>query len=240
MKALILAAGYGTRLYPLTENLPKMLIEVGNKPILQHIISKIEEAEEISEIIIVSNNKFYQQFLTWQKSFNCKKTINIINDNTNSNEERLGAVKTIDFARKATKTTGNLLVIGGDNLFNFSLNHLIQEFKKNNKTTIAFHEFSSLEDVKNKYGVGVIEGTNIIEFQEKPEQPKSTLASTAIYCFKEKDLENINSLENTDNVGDLINYLLQNSNIKAFISKEPWFDIGSFSALTAARKYYGN
>ena len=130
MKALILAAGYGTRLYPLTKNLAKPLIKIGDKTILEHIVKKIEEVEEVNEISIISNNHFYNQFLSWKgNNYSCKK-ITIINDGTKNKDERLGAIGTIDYYIKKTKINEDLLIIAGDNLFGFSLKDLILDYKQ--------------------------------------------------------------------------------------------------------------
>ena len=156
MKTLILAAGYATRLYPLTENTPKPLLEVGNKKILEHIFAKLESVKGVSEVYIVTNHKFYPAFTDWAAGFKSPFKINILNDGTLSNEDRLGAVGDIHFTVQQEKINDDLLVIAGDNLFGFSLNDFSDFFKSKNSSVVAFHDLKNVEKVKSKYGVGML------------------------------------------------------------------------------------
>ena len=130
MKAIILAAGYATRLYPLTLNKPKPLLEVAAKPIIEHILFKIEKIKEINNIFIVTNNKFYAKFASWLAVYESKKKIKIINDKTSSNEDRLGAVGDIKFVLEQEKLNDDVMIIAGDNLFEFSLSGPVKIFKE--------------------------------------------------------------------------------------------------------------
>ena len=135
MDAIILAAGYATRLYPLTENTPKPLLKVAGKLMIEHIIKKLEELEIINEIYIVTNNKFEQKFLEWLHNFDAKKPIEIINDGTKSNEDRLGALGDIYYVTDTKKIDKDIVVIAGDNLFEFPLLDVINLFKKRNSSS---------------------------------------------------------------------------------------------------------
>ena len=137
MKAVILAAGYGTRLKELAINKSKPLIEIAGKPIIEHIIKKIEELDNIDEIYIITNNKFYHNFLNWEKHFKNKIAIKILNDGTNSNEEKLGAVGDFAFAVEKEHLNEDILLIAGDNLFKLSLKQMFTFFKEKNSTVIA-------------------------------------------------------------------------------------------------------
>ena len=121
MKAVVLAAGYATRLYPLTKDQPKPLLEVAGKPIAEHIIRKIEEVDEVDEIFIVTNNKFSEHFSKWVNSFSSSKKITVVNDQTMSNEDRLGSLGDIQFVIEKHNVEDDILVVAGDNLFEFSL-----------------------------------------------------------------------------------------------------------------------
>ena len=121
MEAIILAAGYATRLYPLTENIPKPLLTVAGKPMVEHIIKKIEDAGDISRICIVTNNKFENHFKRWLEGFDAKTPIEIVNDGSKSNEDRLGALGDVNYVISAKSIGEDFLVIAGDNLFELSL-----------------------------------------------------------------------------------------------------------------------
>jgi len=251
MQALILAAGYATRLYPLTENQPKPLLEVGGKAILQHTLEKLSQIQQINEIFIVTNHRFYDHFRAWLKSYSlslqdAKKNsslqkITLVNDGTLNNHDRLGAVGDIHFTVKEQEIDEDLLVIAGDNLFGFSLQNFIQFAKKSKASVVALHDLKDLEKVKKKYGVAQVEATKIIHFEEKPALPKSALASTACYFFKKEDLLHVETAiqqGKADNPGDLIKWLVQKSEVHGFIFKEHWFDVGSFESLKDAKGEY--
>src|SRR3989344_4509975 len=144
MKCIILAAGYAIRLYPLTLDRPKPLLPIAGKPIIEHILEKINDLDDIDEILIVTNSKFFDNFRNWKRGYSSSKPIKIINDRTKSEEDRLGAIGDLDFVIKHEKIDGNLLVIAGDNLFNFSLKHLHDFFRKKSASVIALY------DIKDK------------------------------------------------------------------------------------------
>lgn len=241
IKVLLLAAGYATRLYPLTRDIPKPLLKVGERSIIDHILAKLEEIKEIEEIYIVTNDKFDSTFVDWSKNFKHFFNIKIINDGTKSNEDRLGAVGDIHFVVQQEKINDDLLVIAGDNLFGFSLLAFADFFRNKNSSVVAFHDLKNLELVKERYGVGILDGSKVVDFEEKPTAPKSSLASTACYFFKRNDLTHIQDLVKMGKVdapGNLIKYLAQNSQIHGFVFDEHWFDVGSFESLEEAKKVY--
>ena len=231
MKSIILCAGYATRLYPLTLEKPKSLLPISNKPILNYIIEKVEKLNDIDEIFIVTNDKFFPVFLEWlddyQSFFNTK--IKIINDETKTNDTRLGGIGDLEFAIKKEKINEDLLVILGDNLFDFDLISFSEFFKKINEISIGVYDLKNKEKVK-QLGVLEIKNQKLISFEEKPQNPKSTIISTGIYLFPGKDLKKISDYMNTgkpeDGPGYLILNLLKSQDIYAFEFKGRWFDIG--------------
>jgi len=241
MKALILAAGYATRLYPLTQNQPKPLLEVGGKVILQHILEYLAPIKELQEIMIVTNHRFYDSFKVWLNHYTSAQKIKLIDDGTLSNDDRLGAVGDINFVLKEEEIKEDLLVIAGDNLLGFSVQKFIHFAQEKKSSLVAFHDLLDKEKVKGKYGVGVLEKSKVIQFQEKPQQPLSTLAATACYFFKKEDLTLVEkSIEQgkADNPGDLVRWLVQKSQVHGYVFKEHWFDVGSFESLEAAEQLY--
>ncbi len=241
MEVLILAAGYATRLYPLTENLPKPLLQVGDKTIIEHILAKLEAVKSVNQVYIVTNEKFYPTFSNWGKTIKTNLKLTILNDGTASNEDRLGAIGDIHFVVQKENINDDLLVIAGDNLFGFSLPKFVDFFHEKKSSVVAFHELKSLEKVKGKYGVGILKGSKVVGFEEKPTEPKSSLASTACYLFKKSDLSHLQDLiriGKADAPGNLITHLAQTSEVHGFVFDEHWFDVGSFESLEEAKKVY--
>jgi glucose-1-phosphate thymidylyltransferase len=245
MKALLLCAGYATRLYHLTKSTPKHLLEVGGKPIVEHVLEKVERVDAIDLIYLVTNEKFFYAFLEWAKNYatnnpSAKKII-VINDRTRSNENRLGALGDIQFAIVKKHINDDLLLIAADNLFGFSLKDMHHAFKRYGKTTIA------LFDVKDKklaaqYGVVEVNNNKLVHFVEKPLEPKSTLISTGIYMIPKKDLPQFETYltegNSPDKIGSYFEWLHRKEDIYCFTTEEKWYDIGTLEQLEEARKHY--
>ena len=238
MKAVILAAGYGTRLGELTRNKAKPLLPIGRKTIIGHIVEKLLN-HNIDQIFVVTNNKFYSSFVEWKESFEYQN-IKIINDGTNSNEERLGPIGDMNFAIQQENIDDDLLVIGGDNLFEDNLLFLMNHFNEKG-STILLNDIRCLEKAK-LYGIVTLNETNrITKFTEKPENPESTLASTLIYTIKREHLYLINKALNegfADRAGDFIKYLAERENVFGIPLSGNWFDIGSLESLREAEEHF--
>lgn len=241
MKALILAGGYAVRLYPLTENQPKPLLQVGGKEIINHILSKLESVNEVKEVYIVTNDRFYPLFQQWKGNYVGSKNLHLINDGTKSNEDRLGAIGDLLLVLQQQQIKEDLLVIAGDNLFRFSLKDFVDFFHQRKSTIVAFHDMKEKDKIKGKYGAGVLEGTKLINFEEKPMNPSSTLASTACYLFAAQDLSLVQDLVRqgkADAPGHLIKWLMEKSIVHGFAFDEAWFDVGSLESLQEAEEVY--
>jgi glucose-1-phosphate thymidylyltransferase len=242
MKAIILAAGYATRLYPLTLNTPKPLLAVAGKPIVEHIIEKISVLPDISNIYIITNRKFHPHFLEWLSKYDAKMPVEIINDGTMSNDDRLGAIGDIDFAVIWKGIDDDLLAVAGDNLFDFSLSEANSFFRKRRSDTIVVYDVKDKE-LASQYGiVGTNEG-KIIDFEEKPKSPKSTLASTGIYFFRKQTLDLIRKYieqgNNPDKTGSFIEWLYKREEVYTYSTDKNWYDIGTHDQLKIADKNYG-
>jgi len=239
MKALILAAGYATRLYPLTLDTPKPLLEVGGKPIVEYILKKVEEVNDIDMVYVVTNDKFYGHFEKWKGNY--KGNVKIINDMTNSNEDRLGAVGDIGFVIRKEKIEDDLMVIAGDNLFDYSLVNLHDYFIKKNGSVVAVRNFDDRKKAAGKYGIVDFDNENrIIDFEEKPEYPKTNFAATACYIFSKSDIQKlekcIEEKNNPDNLGDFVKWLAGKSSVYGFVFNETWHDIGDKEELFKVRE----
>lgn len=242
MKAIILAAGYATRLYPLTKDKPKPLLEVAGKSMVEHIIKRIEEIDEVGEIFIVTNDKFYNHFEGWLTEFDCKKEIKIINDQTTSNEGRLGSLGDVNFVIEQENIKESVLIVAGDNLFEFSLKEFVESHKKHNKSAVALYDVQDRELAKLYGIVGVNEEGKMVEFEEKPSEPKSTLASTGVYIYPPHVLpmlqEFVKKSKNSDKAGNFLEWLHKKEHVYCYITKEKWFDIGTLDQLEKARREF--
>jgi len=241
MDAIILAAGYATRLYPLTEKMPKSLLTVAGKPIIEHIINKLDEVNSINKIYIVTNDKFEHSFKKWLSNFDAQNPIEIINDGTKSNDDRLGALGDINHTIISKNLSGDLIVVAGDNLFELSLEDVSNFFKKRKSNVIVLYDVKDFELAKH-YGIVEISNNIVTNFVEKPVTPKSTLSSTGIYLFPKKTISLIKKYiaqgNNPDKTGNFIEWLHKREVISSYITNKKWYDIGSLEQLEKANKYY--
>src|SRR3989338_1526313 len=242
MDAIVLAAGYGTRLYPLTKDKPKPLLDVVGRPIIEHIVRKLEKISEIVKIYIVTNAKFEKQFKDWLRNFDGEKPVEIVNDGTTSNEDRLGALGDLHFAINEKNLNDDLILIAGDNLFDLSLPDAYNYFKKRKSNVIVLHDVRDLA-LARQYGIVEVDNSSlVINFVEKPISPKSTLASTGIYLFPKKTIELIKKYiaqgNNPDKTGNLIEWLHKREKVHSYVTDKKWYDIGSMEQLEKANRHY--
>ncbi len=244
MVALILAAGYGTRLYPLTKEIPKALLPVAGRPILEHLMEKLEAPElEIRRMVMVSNRKYLQPFQRWLAHRPGKLRGTVLDDGSTSEENRLGSVGDMAFAiRAASLEQKDLLVLGSDNLFRDDLvgfGRFAQE--KTPAVTLGAYELSDKTSA-SRYGVLTVKENRIVAFQEKPAQPSSALVSMAVYFFPRQSvprvLEYVASSRSTDTLGSFIQWLISRETVFAFPFQGPWFDIGDIASYTHAQESY--
>jgi glucose-1-phosphate thymidylyltransferase len=242
MKALILAAGYGIRLYPLVKNTPKALLEIQGWPLIHYICDKLNGLKGLDETLIVTNDKFYTHFVQWveQQKKDCSFKLTVVNDGTLTPETRLGSIGDIDFVLKQGLVKDDLLVIGGDNLFDESLQGFIQSAGKNpSSVTIGLFAIDSLEEAK-KFGVVKTDAKGKITlFEEKPANPSSTLIAMCLYFFPKKTLGFISDYlvesQKSDRAGDYIQWLQEHHGVYGFTFHGGWFDIGSIESYQDAQ-----
>ena len=182
MKCILLCAGYATRLFPLTENFPKALLEVGGRPLLDYIVDEVNSLDEVDEIYLVTNNKYTPHFQKWADEKNNKKTITVFNDKTTTNENRLGAIGDIQFTIENAKIDDDLLIIAGDNLFTFKLRDFV-DFQKSKGTSAICVKEEDHESLKRLGVVETDENQKIVGFEEKPGEPKGKYAASAVYLY---------------------------------------------------------
>ena len=241
MRILVLAAGYGTRLYPLTLNLPKSLVPVCNKPLMNFLIEKIGTLRKdfpVKSVVVVSNNKFYKDFLSWEKKY--KINVDIVNDGSNTPEDRLGAVKDMEFAIAGKQD--DWLILGGDNLFEDNLSGLVKFAYKKNSPCIGIYDVKD-KKTASRYGIVEInENKKIIRLEEKPKKPFSTLAATCIYFFPKNSLKFLGIFlkneKTTDAAGKYIKWLTTKTEVYGYVLNGSWTDIGHIDSLMIAEKEY--
>ncbi|MDP8212056.1 MAG: nucleotidyltransferase family protein [Candidatus Zapsychrus exili] len=244
MKALILAAGYGTRLYPLVQNTAKALLKVKNKPLVDHILDRIKDLDGLNEVIVVTNNKFNNDFKTWAETHSdIGFNIEIVNDKTETPDDRLGSIGDINFVLDNVNVDDDLLIVGGDNLFNFNLDDYVDLTKqKPNSVTIGLYDIENLQDAK-KFGVVVIDDSRkITSFEEKPQNPKSSLIAMCFYYLPKNTLnlvsDYLREIDKSDTAGDYIRWLCKNNEVYGFNFTGKWYDIGSIEAYQTAEKNF--
>ncbi len=244
MKALILAAGYATRLYPLTKEYPKPLLEVAGRPLIDYILDKLDSINEVDEIIVIANSKFAGKFKKWSKSVICSKRISIIDDLTRSNADRRGAIGDMYFAVNKKRLKSDLLVVGGDNLFDGDLREFVS-FARDSQPypAIGVYDIRSRSQAV-KYGVVKLDAKNrIADFKEKPRKLQSSLVAMCLYYFPRQKLglikEYLKSKGNKkDATGFYIDWLRRKSKVYGFIFRGRWYDIGQYRFYKEANKYF--
>ena len=241
MKCLILAAGYATRLYPLTENFPKPLLEVGGKTILDWLVDDIDTADMVDEYVVISNHKYASHFESWAKTKKMK--ITVVDDGTSSNETRLGAVKDIQFAMDALGLDDDMLVIAGDNVLSFSLTKFIR-YARQKQTSCIMRYYEDSEKKLTKCGVVQIdENDRILGMEEKPASPKSHWCCPPFYYYTREDAslvaKGIEAGCGTDAPGSYIAWLCTQTPVHAMEMPGKRFDVGNLESYEKIKKEYG-
>jgi glucose-1-phosphate thymidylyltransferase len=236
MKAVILAAGYATRLRPLTENFPKPLLPVGGRPMLDWIVERVQEVDEIDGIHVVTNARYAGDFERWAEG----RAISVHDDGTTTNEDRLGAVGDLQFTIERARLQGDhLLVIAGDNLFDYSLARYVDWWHgKGTASAIAVRRIADRELIK-QYGVITIdEDERIVSIVEKPDDPLSDLAATATYIYHREHAallqEYLEEGNSPDQPGRFPVWLVERAPIYGYAFEGLWMDIGNREQLLDA------
>ena len=222
MKCLILAGGFGVRLYPLTQNKAKALLEYQGKPLVNYLVEMVPQN---MEIMVSTNRKFEVDFLKWQEEVG--RDVELWVEETLREEEKRGAVGALDFwvSQKGIKEA--LLVIAGDNYFGFELACFIEAY--NGNTLVAIHDIGD-RDKAREFGVVQVDGSRLVGLEEKPQNPKSSLIATACYVFPPRVfpiLHRYCARSKRDNLGSFLAHLIDTDEVYGYLFSERWFDIGS-------------
>ncbi|MEE3327708.1 MAG: nucleotidyltransferase family protein [Myxococcota bacterium] len=245
MKAYLLAAGFATRMYPLTRDRAKPLLEVGGAPILSHILRRVEVIPDLSEVVVVGNHRFADALMDWSHSVSCSVPIRVLDDGASEVEERLGALGDLAFALEQVPNEGeDLLVVAGDNLLDFDLDSYHRDFKAEGSSLLITRRVH-LDGGPSPYNEVNLDKTGrVVGFREKPPDPGSSLSAMAVYFLT---AENAGLLEeylaaggNSDAPGHFIAWLVSVRRVVARPLSGRWFDIGSLEALQAAREGFAS
>lgn len=244
MKCILLCAGYATRLFPLTENFPKALLDIEEgKPLLDYTMDQINEIDQIDEIFLITNNRYYNHFLEWSKKYK-KKPIKVFNDNTSSNDDRLGAIGDIQYTINNAKIDDDLIIIAGDNLFDYPLKDVIDYYNTKKSAIVCGKELDNIEQLK-KFAVAILDNSDkITNLEEKPANPKSNIAIYATYIYPKNIVQLIRTYleegNNPDAPGYFVEYLYKHKDVFVYRFSGNCYDVGTFEQLEVVRNKYNN
>lgn len=232
---VILAAGYATRMYPLTENFPKPLLKIGDKTILDRLMDDVDPMEEVTAHVVVTNHKFADIFDDWEKASTYKKPITIIDDGSTTNENRIGAVRDLLLAmgkiNEKNSANDGIMVLAADNVLDFSLKGFVEYFREKQTSLIMCHYEESVPALQRTGVVCLDDDNKVLLMEEKPEVPKSNWAVPPFYIYAPQDYELISHcIENGcgfDAPGNLAHYLCEKSVMHAWKMPGSRLDIGN-------------
>jgi glucose-1-phosphate thymidylyltransferase len=237
VKCVILAAGYATRLRPLTDDVPKHLLPVGERPMLDWVLDGVREVQDVDEIHLVTNSRFAPVFERWAEA----NGVAVYDDGTSSNEDRLGAVGDLRLAiEQAGLEDDELVVLAGDNLFDFSLDRFVEWWRARPQpaSAVPLHDVGDLQ-LATHYGIADTDADDrIVSFVEKPSHPASTLASTLIYVVPPEHVRLVTTYLDAgmspDNAGSFLGWLAEREAVYGYRFEGSWYDIGDRAQLLEA------
>ncbi|TML34517.1 MAG: nucleotidyltransferase family protein [Actinobacteria bacterium] len=239
MKAVILAGGYATRLYPLTRDRPKHLLEVDGRPLLELLLERLPLGE-LDAVYVVTNAKFAERFREWAESY--PTDVIVLDDGTTSEEDRLGAIGDLQLVIESEGIDDDLIVAAGDSIFTERLDDFARFGRERDAAAIAVYDVGNLEAMKQLSSIGVDADSRLVTFEEKPERPESTLAGIALYFYPRAIVplvgEYLAEGNNPDQPGRLIGWLYERTPVYAWRVPGRWFDIGTPETLAQAERLF--
>jgi glucose-1-phosphate thymidylyltransferase len=245
MKIIVLAAGYATRLYPLTLTQPKPLLPVAGKPMIDHVLDNLAPIKGIERVYIVTNSKFADHFQRWADEYRSKKAkldFTIVNDGSTDDSNKLGAIGDLHLVITREKIDDHIIVVAGDNLFSVSLEDFGGFCREKNAPVLGVYDVGNLEDVKKYNSITIDQSGKIVFFEEKPKEPKSTLTGIALYYYPRTTIPLIRQYvaegNNPDQPGRLIQWLYSRTPVYTWRVPGLWYDIGSKESLEEANRIF--
>lgn len=241
MKALILAAGYATRLYPLTLDRPKALLPVGGKPMLDHLMEQLEQVEGLDEVYVVTNSKFAGAFREWAAA-RSGLPLRIIDDGTVDDDSKLGAIGDLDLTIREAELDDDLIVLAGDNLFSESIAPFPVFALRKGGPALGVYDVGDLDTIRRYSVIELDDDDRVTRLEEKPERPRSTLAGIALYFYPRSALryvrEYLEDGNNPDQPGRLVQWLYPRTAVYGWRVPGRWFDVGSKETLAEADRAF--
>jgi glucose-1-phosphate thymidylyltransferase len=245
MKLIVLGAGYATRLYPLTLNQPKPLLAVAGKPMLEHVLDNLAPVRDIDHVYVVTNAKFADHFQRWADDYRARRDgldFTIVNDHSTDDSNKLGAIGDLNLVLTQEKIDDDIIVVAGDNLFSHSLETFGEFCRQKNAPVSAVYDVGDLEEIKKYNAIEVDGGGRITYFEEKPQQPKSTLTGIALYYYPKAALALIRRYieegNNPDQPGRLVQWMYQRTPFYTWRVPGIWYDVGSKETLEEANRIF--
>ena len=240
MKAVILAAGYATRLYPLTLDRPKALLPVGGRPMVEHLLERLADVEGLDEIHLVTNSKFAGAFRDWAAAH--EADVRIVDDGTSDEESKLGAIGDLDLTIREGAIDDDLLVLAGDNLFSESLAPFADFGREKGAPALGVYDVGDLDAIRRYNAIELGTDDRVMFFEEKPERPRSTLTGIALYFYPRSSLglvrEYLDGGNNPDQPGLFVEWLYPRVPVYAWRVPGRWFDVGSKETLAEADRAF--
>jgi glucose-1-phosphate thymidylyltransferase len=239
VKAVILAGGYATRLYPLTLDRPKHLLEVGGRPILELLLERLP-LDDLDAVYVVTNAKFAERFREWAESY--PADVIVLDDGTTSEDDRLGAIGDLQLVIESQGLDDDLIVAAGDSIFTERLDDFARFGRERGAAAIAVYDIGDLDEMKRLSSISVDADSRLVAFEEKPERPESTLAGIALYFYPRAVLPLVGRYlaegNNPDQPGRLVAWLYQRVPVYAWRVPGRWFDIGTPETLAEAEDLF--
>ena len=244
MKAVVLAAGYATRLHPYTENYPKALLKIAGKPMLDFLMDKLESMPDVDSIYLVTNSWFFELFNNWCEGRDSASSLEIIDDGTATNESRLGSIGDLHYTIEQKEISDDLLVVCSDKMFTFSLAELVRCFKSRGEVVNAVSDIGDKRRVKGLYGCVILGPENrILEYREKPQKPKSSLRSVTFYVYPKKTIpliaEYARGATRADAPGYFSEWLSRRAPMYAWFMNGECYDAGNPQSYAAVQRKFG-
>jgi glucose-1-phosphate thymidylyltransferase len=245
IKAVILAGGFAKRMGDLTKDRPKHLLEIATRPMLEYVLDKVIAVPNIERVYISTNAKFEDHFRRFLDGYiGCPPFVDVelVIEEAVNEKEKLGSVGALAYLISTKNIESDLLIVGGDNLFDFDIGKVKEFYEQKNSNVIVVYDVKSI-DLAKLYGIVTLDDTDkIIKFQEKSEEPNTTLASTACYFFTKKGVKLINQYieegQSKDALGHFIEWLAQKTDVYGYIHRGKWFDIGGLESFNEADAYF--
>jgi glucose-1-phosphate thymidylyltransferase len=245
MKVIILAAGYATRLYPLTLTQPKPLLPVAGKPMVEYVLDNLAPIGEIDRVYVVTNAKFAGHFQKWADHYRATKSkmnFTIVNDGSTDDTNKLGAIGDINYVIDKEKVDDDIIIVAGDNLFSDKLGDFGKFIREKNAPVLALYDVGNLEEIKKYNSISVDGQGKITFFEEKPKNPQSTLTGIALYFYPRATIPLIKQYivegNNPDQPGRLVQWLYPRTGVYTWRVPGLWYDIGSKETLEEANKIF--